>query len=240
MVSKHIANAIEIVSSFMDHRYPVDIESICKELGIKVKDNRSLDKDGYLICQNGKKIILVNSQITNRHRKRFVIAHELGHFLLHRAQLYSCDNVSEAANQNVNNQEQEKEANAFASELLIPRDEINKYLPMGPVDFSSVFKIAEVFDVSVTHAAMQAVQASNAESEILICYDKQKRKWYTTADRYVSSSMVPYQCPVCLPSVDAKLDITGPWNKLYHGSVHQEIFSPFENQYLVLLSGNRL
>ncbi len=240
MLSKNIAQAIEIVASFSGNRVPVDLMLICKELDIKVIDDKQLDKDGYLICRNGKKIIFVNSLIRNRHRRNFIIAHELGHFLLHRDQLYSCDAISESTTQFVNNALQEKEANAFASELLVPHDELIKHLPIGPIDFSTVFKIAEAFDVSVTHAAMQAVQASNAESEILICYDKQRRKWYATADRYVFSSMVPFQCPVYLPSAEPQMDITGAWNKLYHGTVHQEIFCPYGNQYLVLLSGNRL
>ena len=238
MVSKHIANAIEIVSSFLDHRYPVDIESICEELGIKVKDNHPLDKDGYLICKDGKKIILVNSQITNRHRKRFVIAHELGHFLLHRSQLYSCDNVSEAANQNVNNLEQEKEANVFATELLLPSQELSKHIPINPITFADIFSIAKTFDVSATHAAMQAVLLSNAESEVLICYERQKRKWYMSANRYTYPRMVPLQSPVHLASSAFETDITGVWTDLYHGSVHQEVFCPYGEQYLVLLSGN--
>lgn len=240
MLSKNIAQAIEIVAGFSNERFPVDLMLICKELDIRLIDDKPLDKDGYLICRNGKKLIFVNSQINNKHRRNFIIAHELGHFLLHRDQLYSCDAISESTTQFVNNVLQEREANAFASELLIPHDELIKYLPIGAIDFATVYKIAEVFDVSVTHAAMQAVQASNAESEILICYDRQKRKWYTTADKYISSSMVPFQCPVYLPSAEPKMDITGAWNKLYHGAVHQEIFCPYGNQYLVLLSGNRL
>lgn len=240
MISQNIANAIEIISSFSSDRYPVDPEHICKKLGIKVKANQHLDKDGYLICRNGKKIILVNSQITNRHRRNFVVSHELGHFLLHREQLYSCDQISEAALQNVNSQAQEKEANAFATELLIPHAELVKYIPNGPVTFSSIFRIADAFDVSVTHAAMQAVLASNAESEVLICYERQKRKWYTTANRYTYPRMIPQHCPIHLPSSKSEIDITGIWTKLYHGSVHQEVFCPYGDQYLILLSGNRL
>ncbi len=239
MVSKNTERAIEIVSSFTSRRYPVDIESICKELGIRVKDNQPLDKDGYLICQGGKKIILVNSQITNRHRRRFIIAHELGHFLLHRAQLYSCDHVSEAANQDVNTQEQEKEANAFANELLIPRKELIKHIPVEAITLDDIFRVAEIFDISVTHAAMQAVTASNAESEVLICYEQQRRKWYMSANRYTYPRMIPYYCPIHLASANLKTDITGVWTELYYGSVHQEVFCPYGEQYLVLLSGNR-
>lgn len=239
MISQNITNAIDIISSFSDKRYPVDLEHVCNELGIKVKRNKPLGKDGYLVCQNGKKIILVNGRITNRHRQNFIIAHELGHFLLHREQLYSCDHISEAINQNVNSQVQEREANTFASELLIPHAELVTHIPITPVTFSDIFHIADTFDVSVTHAAMQAVMASNAESEVLICYEGKKRKWFMSANRYTYPRMVPNYCPVNLVSSEPKTDISGAWTTLYHGSVRQEVFNPYGNQYLVLLSGNR-
>ncbi len=238
MISENISNAIEIVSSFIERRFPVDVECICSELGITIKDNQSLDKDGYLICQNGKKIILISNRITNRHRKRFIIAHELGHFLLHRDKLYSCDHISDITQENINSQAQEKEANAFANELLIPQTELKKHIPIAPLTFSAIFDIARVFDISVTHAAMQAITVSNAESEVLICYDNHFRKWYLSAHRYTFPRMVPMKCPVDLPSVAAATDITGAWTELYYGSVHQEVFCPYGNQYLVLLSGN--
>ncbi len=240
MIPANITNAIDIISGFSDQRYPVNLDYICQELGIKVKKDQPLGKDGYLVCGNGKKIILVNNRITNRHRQNFVIAHELGHFLLHRSQLYSCDHISTVGSQSVNSQRQESEANAFATELLLPSMELAKYIPVGPITFSDIFNIAETFDVSVTHAAMQAVMASSSESEVLICYEQQRRKWYKTAHRYTYPRMVPNYCPVNLSFVKSETDITGAWTMLYHGSVHQEVFCPYENQYLVLLSGNRI
>lgn len=239
MISKNISNAIEIISSFIEPRFPVDIESVCEELGIKIIDEYPLDKDGYLICQKGKKIILVNSQVNNRHRKKFIIAHELGHFLLHRDQLYCCDHISDVTQQNINSHVQESEANVFASELLIPQMELKKYIPIAPVKFDNIFDIATTFDVSVTHAAMQAVLASNDESEVLICYYKHSRKWYLSSHKYTYPRMIPEECPVNLPPTTFATNVTGEWTELYSGMVHQEIFCPYGDLYLVLLSGNR-
>lgn len=69
--------------------------ALCKELEIEVIANRHLNKDGYLVCFGGCKLIFVNSTIANPHRRRFVISHELGHFFLHQDRLYSCANISE-------------------------------------------------------------------------------------------------------------------------------------------------
>lgn len=236
-----ISNAIQIVSSFTKERFPINPVEICNELEIKIKCDCPLEKDGYLICYGGKKIILIDSKINNRHRRDFIISHELGHFMLHRKQLYSCEHISEVASQNINSQSQEREANAFASELLLPNKEMRKYIPIGrPVTFSDINKIANVFDVSRTHAAIHAIMASNAESEVLICYENGKRKWFSSANKYTHSSMVPYRCPIELRLSSQSSNISGVWNNLYTGSVHQEVFCPVPGQYLVLLSGNRI
>ncbi len=232
----YIQNAIEIVTSFSDKRYPVDPFLICAQMGIKVKCDRPLDKDGYLICCGGKKIILVSSRISNRHRKNFIIAHELGHFLLHRDQLYSCEHISAVANQNVNSEQQEQEANDFASELLLPSQEMKKYIPKDPITFRNIEYIATRFDISKTHAAIHAITASNSEAEILICYKDQKRKWYVTANSDVLPYMVPFKCPIHLEESPVESDISGVWTTLFPANVHQELFSPCPHQYLVLLS----
>ena len=238
MISENIANAIEIVSSFLSCRFPVDIESVCQKLEITIKDDRPLDKDGYLVCQSGKKIIMINSQITNRHRKRFIIAHELGHFLLHRDKLYSCEHISDVTQGHINSSLQEQEANAFANELLIPRDDLKKHIPITKITFDNIFDIANVFDVSVTHAAMQTILNSNTESEVLICYDKQWRKWYLSAHRYIYPRMIPQKCPINLKTATFATDIAGIWTELYYGFVHQEVFCSYAERYLVLLSGD--
>lgn len=238
MKSQKIMNAIEFLSEMSEKRYPINPFLICEQLEIKIKSDRPLEKDGYLICQNGKKVILVNGNISNCHRQKFIVAHELGHFLLHRNQLYSCDYISATTNHNVNTLAQEKEANEFASELLIPHKELIKYMPTRSILRSDILKIANEFDVSVTHAAMQAVLSSNAENEILVCYDQGRLKWYTTASRRIYPRMVPKRCPVDLEAAQQEVDIAGAWCDLYQGSVHQEKIYTYGSQHLILLSGD--
>ena len=240
MKSQKLMNTIEFVSGMSENRYPINPVLICEQLGIKIINNYPLEKDGYLICQNGKKVILINSNISNCHRQNFIAAHELGHFLLHRNQLYSCDHISATSNHNINSHTQEKEANEFASELLIPHKELVKHIPTRSILRSDILNIANEFDVSITHAAIQAVLSSNAENEILACYDQGKLKWYTTASRRIYPRMVPKYCPVDLDVAQQEVDITGAWDDLYQGSVHQENIYTYGRQHLILLSGDCL
>ena len=61
---------------------------LCKTLGIEIITDKPIHKDGYLVCQEGYKLIFVSSKIQNFDRRKFVISHEIGHFLLHRDNLY--------------------------------------------------------------------------------------------------------------------------------------------------------
>ena len=212
---------------------------LCRTLGIEIISDKPMHKDGYLVCRDGCKLIFINSLIHNLHRRKFIVSHELGHFLLHRDSLYCCDNILEIGTSSINTSRQEYEANKFASEYLMPQEELISLLPSKPLQFSDISKIASHFNVSMTSAAFRSVKLSKSEDEILICYDGQRLKWFSSADRTLNLDDIPSHCPVNLSKVPLISDITGAWDSLYDGPVHQEIFQPFGNQKLVLLSGNR-
>ena len=212
---------------------------LCRTLGIEIISDKPMHKDGYLVCRDGCKLIFIHSLIHNLHRRKFIVSHELGHFLLHRDSLYCCDNILEIGTSSINTSRQEYEANKFASEYLMPQEELISLLPSKPLQFSDISKIASHFNVSMTSAALRSVKLSKSEDEILICYDGQRLKWFSSADRTLNLDDIPSHCPVNLSKVPLISDITGAWDSLYDGPVHQEIFQPFGNQKLVLLSGNR-
>lgn len=61
---------------------PVNVVSLCKQLGIKVKYYIPLDgNDGDCIIIKNTHYMLINKNCSKQ-RKRFTIAHELGHILL--------------------------------------------------------------------------------------------------------------------------------------------------------------
>ena len=82
--------------------------------------------DGKIIPGKNKVIIKVRSSIQFEQRKRFVIAHEIGHLILHRNiqlhdDIFSNFNIFEGMENALKNGKQELEANEFASELLMPQ-----------------------------------------------------------------------------------------------------------------------
>lgn len=98
------------------------IKNICSLLeanGIilyEIDENEKFDGVSF-ITEKGYPVIIINKNFTND-RKRFTIAHELGHIILHNEYNFP---VSSYRNK-------EKEANDFASEFLMPENEIKNSL----------------------------------------------------------------------------------------------------------------
>lgn len=234
------SEALEIVQQIMGkfiHYSPFDL---CEQLGISVITDKALRKDGYLICSDGLKLIFTSSNIQNKHRQEFIVAHEVGHFLMHQNQLYCCSNVSVAPSTKVNTSHQEKEANTFATELLAP---INKLIPLIPnrsLRLSDISFVANYFDISMSHAAIKCIQNSKAENEVLLCYEGDKLKWFVTKGAYRFRNRIPERCPIDVSSIIQAAYIKGIWNDLFEGSVYQEVFHPYKNKSLILLSGNMI
>ncbi|NMB81569.1 MAG: ImmA/IrrE family metallo-endopeptidase, partial [Ignavibacteria bacterium] len=62
----------------------IELNIISSGLGVYIED-KDIDGSEGRITHDGKRgFIAVNSQITYLPKKRFVIAHELGHFRLHK------------------------------------------------------------------------------------------------------------------------------------------------------------
>jgi Zn-dependent peptidase ImmA (M78 family) len=83
-------------------------------------------------------------------RQRFTIAHELGHFILHRAQRqrFNCDKQSVHTGIETL-RDIEREADDFASNLLMPGDLLRDWIANQRIDFGVLGDIAQRFQVSL-------------------------------------------------------------------------------------------
>ena len=140
---------------------PVDIEDAAKCLGLSIVEKELDDSvSGALIAQ--KKIILVNS-LHHEHRKRFTIAHEIGHFLLHsslKQNIFIDESLTfyRSKKSSFGVYVDEVDANNFAAELLMPEDYIKEYLDQNKVDIFDSFSIenlAAKFNVSQQAVAVR-------------------------------------------------------------------------------------
>lgn len=132
---------------------PIKIEEVAKILGLKVV-GWAFDDDisGTLII---KESVIGFNQTESRVRRRFTIAHELGHYILHKTEKSIF--LDKLFRFNYPNPDQntkfEMEANAFAAAILMPEGLIRKEtknLEFDLGDELSIKYLAKKFDVSTT------------------------------------------------------------------------------------------
>lgn len=110
------------------------------------------NSEGRIVFGAKKAIITVNSNITYEGKKRFVIAHELGHFEMHR-DLVPVHHDNDATLEYFKNGHQETEANEFASELLMPEHLFKKECKGKKFGPDLLRSLANRFKTSVTSTA---------------------------------------------------------------------------------------
>ena len=117
MPSKRAASIIQDLNI----RYPSEIyvRDIAMSLGALVRERELQGCEARLVRKGNMGIISVNGLIPEEGRKRFAIAHEIGHFILHTGtQLILCN--EEDMHVWKESKTQEIEANEFAASLLMP------------------------------------------------------------------------------------------------------------------------
>lgn len=107
---------------------PIDVEKIASKLGITIENDPSLNNDdiiGEIRFVNEKPVIRINPiQNTYSARRRFTIAHEIGHYCLHSANTKQgfIDSRKTMSRTDSYWDSYESEANDFAANLLMPLD----------------------------------------------------------------------------------------------------------------------
>jgi len=140
---------------------PVPVERIAKNLGVRI-EYAPLDGElsGFAHTRDGVSMIGVNS-LHAAVRQRFTIAHELGHICLHQSELQAVVHVDKGSlrRDSISSEGSdplEVEANAFASEFLMPQHLLQSLLAGKLVDLEddeTIKNLAKRFRVS--EAAMR-------------------------------------------------------------------------------------
>lgn len=132
----------------------VDLPRLIEHLRIIHRDEILPDTvSGVLDCRDKNLTIILTNKIQSSNRKRFTLAHEIGHFTLHRISGVHMDNelFYRSEEEQPTNLRWEKEANQFAAELLMPeahlKEEHRKIL-FSPKRESFLTELAKHFSVS--------------------------------------------------------------------------------------------
>jgi len=118
--------------------------------------------------------ILVNAAIENRGRKNFTAAHEIGHVMMHIQtgiqSEFECTNNDISGRENTNKL-YEKEANEFASSLLMPKSLIAKPIIQNDLSWQLIQSIYKDCETSLEATARRVVRLSDEACALIIHKD---------------------------------------------------------------------
>lgn len=159
MIRKRIEEiASQILNDLNINELPVPISSIAESIGLKIYPyDLGENISGALVIDKGQGIIGINP-LESSVRQRFTIAHELGHFILHKnSESLFVDKDFKVLFRNQESStgelKREQDANAFAAAILMPKKLLAEKISALAVDLTdeeSIKDLAKMFDVSVT------------------------------------------------------------------------------------------
>ncbi len=145
--------ALEVTKRYWN-KVPVDVFALAAELGLGPKFEALPDNISGMIRRVGDdRWEIVINEFHARVRQRFTCAHEIGHFIFHRSLL--ADGVSDTLAYRADGErlpnpsigwQQERQANNFAANLLVP----NAWLKAAQNAGFTTKELAGHFDVSET------------------------------------------------------------------------------------------
>jgi len=120
-------------------RAPVPVEAIAKALGLDVRYAPTTDDVSGALIRKGRTAVIAVNSAQHENRQRFTIAHEIGHFILHKQTRSHLDEDFRIDYRNAISSEAvekgEIEANRFSAELLMPKNFLRRdLLRMEPAE----------------------------------------------------------------------------------------------------------
>jgi len=166
-----------------EERFPVNVEEVAFELcrsryaDEPIVDITALDIDGFegmlVRHPSGRKWkIGYNSQIKSKGRIRFTLAHEFGHYILHRElrAKFQCTekNMHEW---DLDDRDIEAQADVFASYLLMPLDDYREQIKGQKPSIDMLRHCSERYGVSLMAAALKWTEIASKRVVVLAVRD---------------------------------------------------------------------
>ena len=164
-------------------RFPIDVAALAQDFSRQVFPEAPITMVGGLDLSKGVEGMLMphpsgsgewgiiyNKAIRSPGRRNFTLAHELGHYLLHRQANpggLQCTNRNMADWDSARNRI-EAEANTFASYLLMPLDDFRARIKGRAIDIDVMTELADRYAVSLTAAILKWMTITDKRAMIVV------------------------------------------------------------------------
>lgn len=173
------------------------LEEIIASEGAFVQTSKIDGAEGRIIFDSTglNAIITVNDTIKLETKKRFVLAHELGHLIMHRDKKKILTDTNLTLSEYTAKEVIEIEANSFASEFLMPEMEFRRFCDRK-LDLNQIKRISDFFQTSITATLLRFKDIGNYPIAVIFS-DMGQIKWKFFSDDFVltfipPNSQIPY------------------------------------------------
>jgi len=176
MASGKIAAKEMMEEHGLDDPREISIELISAGLGATLIQKPLPKADGRIVFGNSRTIITINSEIEYEGKRRFTLAHEIGHLVMHRDH-FVIHNDNDATLEYFKQGNQETEANEFASELLMPERLFIKEAKGNKFSPDLLKQLASRFQTSITSVAYKYFELGDHPICLFYSYNNQVKYW---------------------------------------------------------------
>jgi Zn-dependent peptidase ImmA (M78 family)/transcriptional regulator with XRE-family HTH domain len=164
---------------------PIPVQNIAEAVGIsEINPITAADFEGLLITDSAKtKGTIVYNAESSLERRRFTIAHEIGHFLLpfHDSRAQCAKNDLGIIRSVDARRAREAEANRFAAALLLPQQPFRADIRrLGKPDTRHILKLADKYNTSKEATARRYAELSDDPCAIIFSRNGQTRSYCKT------------------------------------------------------------
>lgn len=165
-------------------RFPVDVKELAFEISRELYPKDAIENikavqlpgfEGALFARPaeiGGWNILYNDQIQSAGRINYTLAHELGHYLVHRSDARPTFECSIEDINGRENEQMEREANEFAATLLMPLDDFRKQInDQASPSARDLSLIADRYQVSWTAVCLRWLEYTRRSSMLVVSRD---------------------------------------------------------------------
>lgn len=160
----------------------IDLEAIAWTQNARIQ-YRDLHGCEARIIGTGNRAMISLKRGGNPRRRRFSLAHEIGHWQCHRGKTLICQ-AEDIETGTAIGKLPEQAANRFAAQLLMPEFLVRESLRGhgNRFDMRTIRAMADEFDMSLTAAAIRLVERNTVPS-LLVCHTLKGRKWFTRSPK---------------------------------------------------------
>jgi Zn-dependent peptidase ImmA (M78 family) len=166
-------------------RSPGDLvlEDLALALGVIVLEGRLDGADARLVRKGTRGLIRVKEDIPEAGRKRFAVAHDLGHWRLHGkvSQVLACTGDDMVVK--YKGSPPEVEANYFAAELLMPETLFAPRTARARPSLRLLKELATEFRTTITATAIRFVEVSDDYCAVVVSQNG-KVRWWRGSERF--------------------------------------------------------